>query len=464
MTEQEFLSLMRRHEQTHIIEHFSGLSAHERTAFLGGLENVDIDYAMELHKEFRDGCGSKDSVHSLEPAAVIAIPRTSPEIEFLERARKTGEALLRDNKVAVLIVAGGQGSRLGHEGSKGTFPISPLRNKTLFQLFSEQVGAIRQRYSCNLPLLIMTSRENHEETVGFFRSNGYFGLESDSVHFFPQGMLPTVTPEGMLLLGDRTSMFTNPDGHGGSLKSLHDSGILQEIIDSGIKHLFYCQVDNPLVKIADPVFLGYHSLRNAECSTKVVRRRDTAEKVGVYVLRDGRDAIVEYSEIGEESMTALDEKGEILYWAGNTAIHIFDLLFIKRLNERRYALPYHCAEKDVDTIDLSGNAVTVRAWKFETFVFDAIPFAHTACAVEVDRREEFSPVKNREGSDSPETAVRDMCELHRNWLAAAGAETSPDSMIEVSPLFALDRESFITKFKTRIMGSRIVLKGRIYLG
>lgn len=461
VTEKQLLLLFRKYNQEHVAAHLKQLRPDEKRMFSNGLEGIDIGLAMRLYSDLRDKPLNAPVCHgNIEPASVITIPRTPEQTDLMFRARQEGESLIRDGKVAVLIVAGGQGSRLNHEGSKGTFPISPVNKKSLFQLFGEQVRSLCSRYATRIPLLIMTSRENHQETVNFFRSHNHFGLNPDEVYFFQQAMLPSVTPEGKLILKDRTSILTNPDGHGGSLKSIYDSGHLKLLLSSGISELFYCQVDNPLVRIADPVFLGYHRLVEAECSTKVVRRRGIDEKVGVYLRLNGADAIIEYSEISSEHITALDEKGDILYWPGNTAIHIFSLSFVERLNDHGYALPYHRALKEVETAD----GKIVPGWKFETFVFDAIPLARKTCCVEVAREEEFSPVKNRDGTDSPATARRDMCRLYQNWLRAAGVETSSDSQIEISPILALDKEEFVARFSTRIRASRITIKGNVYLG
>ena len=211
------------------------------------------------------------------------------------------------------------------------------------------------RYGATIPLLIMTSRENDGETRSYFESSRYFGYDSRNVHFFQQGMLPTLTPSGQLILKDETHLFTNPDGHGGSLKAVYDSGLLDQLLSAGYTELFYCQVDNPLVKMADPVFLGYHKSEKAEVSTKVVRRVSIEEKVGVYVTVDDKEKILEYSDLGGTHMSLLDADGEVLYWGGNTAIHVMNLSFIKRLNLHGFGLPYHRAHKTVDSMGPGGG-------------------------------------------------------------------------------------------------------------
>jgi len=459
MTETTLIETLKTYNQQHIVDHYSNLPVERKRQFLEGLQGVNFDLVFKIHENFMHKKTS--SVHSgdISPASMISTPKTDEENARKEEAKQLGESLIRKHETAVLIVAGGQGSRLGFDGPKGTFPISPIKKKTLFQLFCESVRAASMRYNTEIPLLIMTSHENHHDTVKFFDEHTFFGLNRENVHFFRQGRLPSITPQGKLILKDETGIFENPDGHGGSLKALHDSGLLARLINQGITELFYCQVDNPLATIVDPLFLGYHRMENAEISTKAVKRKNIDEKVGVCVAVDGKGAIIEYSDMKEEDMCALDKDGNILYWAGNTAIHILSLGFIKRLNYHGFALPYHRAVKHIDTIAHDNKKVKVTGWKFETFVFDAISFAGKACFMEVIRKEEFSPVKNKEGVDSAETARADMVNLYKSWLESAGVVAPPDIQVEISPLLALNKEELSAKLKDK----NITIQGDIYL-
>jgi UDP-N-acetylglucosamine/UDP-N-acetylgalactosamine diphosphorylase len=447
MNANEFLNILKANKQSHIIEHFHKLSSDKQSQLVQNSINLDINLVCRLHKECLE---TKDEISisgEIKPPRIIPLPKTQSEKKDHHKAKLVGESLISREKVAILIVAGGQGVRLGHDKPKGTFPISPVMNKTLFHLFSEQVKALSFRYNARIPILIMTSNDNHDETIAFFHTFNFFGLAKENVHFFQQGMLPTITPTGELLLKDEINLSVNPDGHGGSLKALYASGLLDLLMQQGFAELFYCQVDNPLVKIADPVFLGYHAMVEAECSTKVVRRQKIEEKVGVYVSLNGKDTILEYSDFGGKHMEALDMHGSILYWAGNTAIHILSLPFVKRLNDHGFALPYHCAKKTLEIGSSAGSRETVSVWKFETFVFDAIPLAEKTGCMEVDRKEEFSPIKNRSGADSPSTAREAMVGLHRDWLHDAGIMVPQGVSVEISPLFALDKEELISKLK-----------------
>ena len=460
MTEESFIASMERHGQSHVIAHYRALSAGKKQVFLEEARDLDFDLVFSLYAESTKDRETALDLDTVRAAPIVKVPETASEKAQSAEALRVGEGLLEGNKVAVLIVAGGQGSRLGFEGPKGAFPVSPVRNKTLFRLFSESLKAISDRYNASIPLLIMTSIDNDEETRRYFDSCGYFGLDNRHVHFFSQGMLPSLTPDGRLVLKDETHFFTNPDGHGGSLKALHDSGILGRLIEEGVSELSYCQVDNPLVKIADPLFLGYHRMAGAEMSTKVVRRERIDEKVGVYVSVNGRDAILEYSDLGGRHMSVLDEQGNILYWGGNTAIHVLSLSFVERLNSHGFALPYHRAHRTIDTLGPAGPE-KIEGWKFETFVFDAIPLAKKALCMEVKREEEFSPVKNSEGVDSPETARAAMVDLAKTWLRKAGITPEPGALVEISPLFALNEEAFARKVRE---AGIIPAKGDMYFG
>jgi UDP-N-acetylglucosamine/UDP-N-acetylgalactosamine diphosphorylase len=447
MNPRPLLDLLEKHGQHHILAHYRGLNSKKQEIFIRGLGQLDFSSIFKLYREFSQHKNSSSHSSRIEPASIIPIPGTTEEIGQRKEARKLGESLIRGNQVAVLIVAGGQGTRLGFPGPKGCLPISSIKKKTLFQLFAESIQALSNRYRATLPFLIMTSQENHAETRAFFESHGFFSLKRDQVHFFSQGMLPTLTLDGKLIVKDEENLLANPDGHGGSLKALYESGLAGWLKGQGVTEIFYCQVDNPLAKIADPAFIGYHRREKADISTKVVRRRGPEEKVGIYGMVNGKPAIIEYSDFSPEDYRSLDESGNIRYWAGNIAIHMISLSFVERMNREGFALPYHRAIKEVEGLVPGGGSERRRGVKFETFVFDSIPLAQKSICMEVPREEEFAPVKNQSGIDSPDTARQAMNALFKRWLAEAGAEVAPEARIEISPLFALDREEVMEKLK-----------------
>jgi UDP-N-acetylglucosamine/UDP-N-acetylgalactosamine diphosphorylase len=272
----------------------------------------------------------------------------------------------------------------------------------------------------------MTSEATDAPTREFFRQEKFFGLPEEDVFFLVQAMNPAIDFEGRLLLETPGKIFESPNGHGGSLTALLDSGALEDMRNRGIETLFYYQVDNPLIRMCDPAFLGFHSLSGSQASSKVVCKRDAAEKMGVVALVDGRLGIVEYTELDEERSQARDDAGELLYWAGNIAVHLFQRDFIEQVaKSANELLPLHPSAKKIPFIDEKGKSVAPEAsngYKLERFVFDALPHAANGCVVEAERTEEFSPVKNASGQDSADTARADLAAEARRWLGALAPE------------------------------------------
>ena len=362
-------------------------------------------------------------------------------------ARRAGEAALAAGQVGAFMVAGGQGTRLGYDGPKGRFPVGPLTGRSLFAYHAQRVLATSRRYGCDLPLYVMTSAANHESTRAAFEEARWFGLEPGQVCFLVQGMLPAIDREGRLLLASKHSLSWSPDGHGGSLRALQRSGALDDLGARGIRQLFYFQVDNPLARVLDPVFIGHHLLARAEMSTKVVAKHDPAERVGIVARQDGRTGVIEYSDLDPELAARRDEQGRLVFRAANIAIHVLDVAFVRRLLGTDLALPVHRAEKAVPCLDRDGRPVTPKepnAIKLEQFVFDALPLAERTITQEVLRVEEFAPVKHATGADSPHTARQALSDQARRWMGAAGL-AAPSGMAEVGPLFALDQEEFLAK-------------------
>jgi UDP-N-acetylglucosamine/UDP-N-acetylgalactosamine diphosphorylase len=248
---------------------------------------------------------------------------------------------------------------------------------------------------------------------------------------------------GKVLLADKHEVALSPDGHGGMLAALANCGGLDEMERRGIRHLFYCQVDNPLVPLCDPEFIGYHVLAESELSTQVIAKQDPLERVGNLAMVDGRMTIIEYSDLPEPVAHKQNADGSLYLWAGNTGIHVFDVQFLRRMSKTASALPFHLARKKVPYIDVAGKLIepdAPNAMKFERFIFDLLPAAERAFVMEVDARRAFAPVKNAPGDahDTPESVQAQMIELHKQWLAGAAASVEPGVPIEISPLFAID--------------------------
>jgi UDP-N-acetylglucosamine/UDP-N-acetylgalactosamine diphosphorylase len=382
----------------------------------------------------------------------VRVPRNQRDLAEWRAARQTGDELLRAGRVGVILVAGGEGTRLGFPHPKGQFPIGPVSGKSLFQLLAEQAVARARIARAAIPYYVMTSPATHDETVAFFESHAFFGLDRGHLHFFRQGTMPAVDRQsGRLLLSAKHELALNPDGHGGILAALDRSNLLDQMRRQNVDFLYYHQVDNPLARVCDPAFLGFHALRQSEVSTKVVAKLAPDEKMGVAVDVDGRTQIIEYSDMPAEVAARRDAHGQLVLWAGNTAMHVFSRSFFDRLRAGRIELPFHRAIKKVPYIDEGGqlaNPETENAIKFERFIFDALPLAERSLVVEARREDEFCPLKNKTGDFSPRHVQQSMSRLHGEWLRSAGATLAADLPVEISPLYALDAEELAGKLDT----------------
>jgi len=364
--------------QDHVFTFFDELNAAEQENLLKQASDIDLKELSELVTSLVQSTGSKNEsiADSLEPADFTPLPKSeggNPSLWI--KAREKGEAALRAGRVAAFTVAGGQGTRLGYDGPKGTFGVTPVLKKSLFQVFAEKILASSQIFGRPVPWFILTSIINHDETVAFFKKNDFFGLPEDKVHFFSQGLMPAVDAEGKILMADKGQIALSPDGHGGALRALVRSGAVRQMEADGIDTISYFQVDNPLVRCIDPAFIGFHLLNDSELSSKMVPKAYPEEKVGVFCQQEGEALVVEYSDLPERLAQERDETGEIRFRAGSIAIHIFDRNFVDRLGSGRddsAKLPFHLANKKVPFIDENGtrhDPTEPNAYKFEMFVF-----------------------------------------------------------------------------------------------
>jgi len=421
-------------EQQHVFAHWETLDDAARQILLDQLRAINFRQLEKLAK----------LIDKVAPADRPDI--TPPQLEPRSAERQAalaeiGWAALREGKVACLVVAGGQGTRLGWDAPKGSYPVGPVSGKSLFHLFAEQVRAVSSRAGKPLRWYVLTSASNEQQTRTYFADQAHFGLDPEQISFLCQGQLPVTDARGLLLMEAKGSIATSPNGHGGTFYALRDSGALEQMQAEGVEHLFYWQVDNPLCAVADPVFLGAHIEAQAEASSKVVLKQDPAEKIGLVVERDGRAGVVEYSEVSAEQQAARDPDGQLTLRAGSIAVHIFDRAFLARLRDEDFELDYHVARKVVAALDAKGQIARpdkANACKFETFVFELLPQAKAHVTFPVERAEEFEPLKNAEGLYSPQTVKQAITARGLSWLRAAGADVSGVERCEISPLTAYD--------------------------
>jgi len=443
--------------QGHVFAFYDNLPPDEQAQVTAQAEAIDLDEIKHLVETLiqNPGPGQTATAGALEPAPFVPLPHhEGGNPTTWSEARTRGEGALRTGRVAVFTVAGGQGTRLGYDGPKGTYGVTPVLKKCLFQVFAEKILASSRLFGRPLPWYILTSTINHEETVAFFQKNEYFGLPEERVHFLTQGLMPAVDAEGKILLAGPGEIALSPDGHGGALRALVRSGAIRQMEADGIDIVSYFQVDNPLVRCLDPAFIGFHILEHSDLSSKMVPKAYPGEKVGVFCERGGTLEVVEYSDLPVRLAEETDANGHLRFQAGSIAIHIFNRDFMKRLGgggDESARLPFHLAHKKVPHLDAAGQLVqpeTPNAYKFEMFVFDALPFARNPVIIETDRADDFSPVKNAEGVDSPQTCHDDQLRQYARWAKAAGipleidATGLPPFSFEVSPLFGDTPERF----------------------
>ena len=444
--------------QGHLLRFWTDLDAASRDRLAEQLRDLDFAAANRLYAEKVAGGSSDDGLAAKAaaarpPAAVVRLPRTDEDRLRRDAAAAAGEELLRSGRVGAILVAGGQGTRLGFDKPKGMFPVGPVSGATLFQILAGQLKARGEAAGKSIPLYVMTSPATDAPTRAHFREMSYFDLGEDNVVFFRQGTMPAVNDDdGKALLAERDEAAVSPDGHGGLVAALKNRGVLDDMRKRGVETLYYHQVDNPTAVVCDPSFLGYHRQLGGSVSTKVVAKTGPAEKMGVVCDVDGTTQIIEYSDLPDEAAKKKGDDGGLLLWAGNTAIHCFERAFLEKLaddGERAGGgLPFHVAHKKVPHLDADGERVEPsepNAYKFERFIFDALPLADVAPVVETDRAREFNPVKNAEGADSPATAAAALLKLHRGWLEAAGAELDKKARVEILPSFALDAAGVAAK-------------------
>lgn len=447
--------------QSHLIEVADALSGVTLDRFLAQLESLDLGRMHQLVQTYVKSTPRYEIPESTRPASYYPIDASSPRRAYEPSGfRRAGEKLLAEGKVACFTVAGGQGSRLGYDGPKGCYPAGAITRKPLFQFFAEGILATQRKFGGTVPWLIMTSPQNHAQTVDFFRAHKHFGLSQDDVFFFPQGTMPSFDLEsGQILLAGPHELTASPDGHGGSLKALHTSGALARLRERGVGHISYFQVDNPLVKVADPLFLGLHAAApdsSGEMSSKMLPKAYAEEKVGLFVEINGRTQMVEYSDMPMDLQRQTNSDGSLRFLAGNPAIHAFSVDFVEKVNtDPDFEMPYHKAVKKIAYFDRAKGAMVTPAQpsgvKLERFVFDALPFAKRSIILETSRVQEFAPIKNAEGLDSPGSSAQLQTQRAALWLESVGlriprrSDGSIDCAIEISPLTALEPDDLTTK-------------------
>ena len=390
---------LKKYGQEHLLKFYDTLESKEKNKLLEQIQNIDFELMNSLYNSTKKS--DKQENAKIEPIEFMDKYKLGSDYKYYE---EIGQKAIKARKLAAVTMAGGQGTRLGHNGPKGTFDIGLDSHKSLFELICDTLKEASKKYDVQIPWFIMTSKENNEQTMEFFKKNKYFGYEKN-IYFFVQGQLPMVDTEGKILIGEDGLVKLASDGHGGVYESLIKNGMIDKMKELGVEWIFIGGIDNCLVKMVDPVLMGIAIDKHVEAAVKSVVKANPHEKVGVFCKKNGKPGVVEYTEISEEMAESTNEDGELLYGESHILCNLFNISAIERMGTN--PLPYHVAFKKATYIDKDGNKIVPdgpNAYKFESFLFDAFSTLDNMAVLRVKREEEFAPVKNATGVDSPETA------------------------------------------------------------
>ena len=393
--------ILEKYNQEQLLSNYEKLTDDKKVELLNEILTLNFNQINELYKKINVTVDFKNS--KIEPMEYT--DKSALSDDELKNYEKIGLEAIKAGKLAAVTMAGGQGTRLGHSGPKGTYDLGLDSHKSIFEILCDTLKKAQEKYGVYCNWYIMTSNENNEATTNFFEKNNYFGYPKDKVMFFKQGELPMIDTEGKVLLGENGLIKKAADGHGGIFLSMKKNGVIYDMKTRGIEWAFIGGVDNVLVNMIDPVILGLAISKNVQAAGKSVVKANPHEKVGVFCKRNGKPSVVEYSEISDEMAEATDEKGELVFGESHILCNLFSVDAIEKISQND--LPYHSAFKKAKYMDKNGNIVTSdkpNAYKFEAFLFDAFESLDSMAILRVKREEEFAPVKNAEGVDSPETA------------------------------------------------------------
>ncbi|XP_048002556.1 UDP-N-acetylhexosamine pyrophosphorylase-like protein 1 [Leguminivora glycinivorella] len=464
MSYEDLFSQLKCHGQEHLIKYWPELSENEREQLAGELRKIDFvetneifHRAMESSKVIAEKLD--DDLKPIPQSHYEAVPSLSRE--KIEEYENLGFREISEGKVGVLLLAGGQATRLGFGHPKGMYNVGLPSQKTLFQIQAERIVRLqkmaeeRTGKEGKITWYIMTSEHTMAPTAEFFKDHSFFGLEEENIVFFEQGRLPCFDFNGKILLDEKYQLASAPDGNGGLYRALKTQGMLDDISKRGVEHLHAHSVDNILIKVADPVFIGYCLSRNADCAAKVVQKSSPSEAVGVVCRVNGHYKVVEYSELSDEAAERRNPDGRLTFSAGNICNHYFSSEFLKKISNFESKLKLHVAKKKIPYVDENGirqKPTEPNGIKMEKFIFDVFEFAEKFICLEVARDVEFSALKNADaaGKDCPSTARQDLLRLHRKYIREAGGIIEDNVDVEISPLLSYGGENIEDLVKNEV--------------
>ena len=404
MEENEILEELREYKQPRLLDILNKVDINKREKLIKQLSQINLKEIEKLYENIKETADV--DVGELKPVKSVNPDKLSKE-EF-DEYEELGANVVKNNKFAVVIMAGGEGTRLGFNGPKGTFKIDvEPKPKYLFEIIADSIARANKKYGVTIPWYIMTSNKNNEQIVNFFEEHSYFGYPKEYVGFFEQGELPLITEDGQLIVDEDYNIRKAADGNGSVFKSMRDRGVIEDMKAKGIEWVYIGQIDNVLLKMVDTLLMGVAIKEKSEIGTRSILKAFPKEKVGTLCLKNGKVKVIEYSEIPEEMIEAKNENGEMLFGESNITCNLFSLNAIDKISKEN--LPYHKAHKKYEYMDENCKMVEPsepNAYKFEYFIFDSFEFFSQISIVRGKREEDFAPVKNKDGVDSPETAIK----------------------------------------------------------
>ena len=398
----ETIETLKQYGQEHIVRLLEKLDEEKKQALVEQINHIDFHQMMELYENTKKEIEIKEN----KIEAIPYLDKAKLTDEQKSKFNKLGEEILKKGQYAVVTMAGGQGTRLGHTGPKGTFKLDVYgKGKYLFEILIENLKEANNKYGVTIPWYIMTSKENNVQTTEFLEKNNYFGYNKNYVTIFTQSELPLVDTEGKFLISKELKIKEASDGNGGTYSSLRASGALADMKERGIKWVFIGSVDNALLKMADETLLGMAIDKNVQIASKSVVKANPHERVGVFCKMNGHPKVIEYTELPEKMAEEIDDNGELKYGESHIMCNLYSIEAIEKISKE--PLMYHSAFKKNSYIDENGKEIIPEgpnSYKFESFIFDAFEFFDDIAILRGKREDDFAPVKNREGVDSPKTA------------------------------------------------------------
>ena len=404
MKEENIIENLKIYGQTRTLKILENVDKETRKKIIEELHDINFIQLKELYNNIKEeaevNVGELKPIKSLNPDKI-----TKEEKEMYENV---GADILRNNKFAVVTMSGGQGTRLGYKGPKGTFKIDvEPQAKYLFEIIVDTLQRANKKYNVTIPWYIMTSNENNDEIVKFMEEHNYFGYDKEYIGFFEQGELPLITEDGQILLDENYNIKKASDGNGSIFKSMYIKGVLEDMKTKGIEWVYIGSIDNVLLKMVDTLLMGVAIKEGSEIATRSIFKNCPTERIGSLCIQDGKVKVIEYSELPQDMIEAKDEDGEILFGESHVMCNLFSIKALEKISLQN--LQYHKAHKKYSYLDENGKLVEPEepnAYKFEYFIFDSFEFFNQISIVRGKREEDFAPVKNKEGVDSPATASK----------------------------------------------------------